>query len=550
MKRPSPGVPAHPRHPRASAWPHRAFAALLVLLLQACASLPSLDGRSVSTALQDTADTRLGRSIAPLAEAHPGESGLVALVDGRDAFAARVRLADLAERTLDVQYYLWHADLSGTLLFEALRRAADRGVRVRLLLDDNNTSADLDAVLAALDAHPNIEVRLFNPFPLRRWRALGYLTDFARLNRRMHNKSFTADNQVTVVGGRNVGDEYFAAGRDVLFVDLDVAAVGPVVREVSRDFDRYWAAQSSYPAGAVLPAVGPEAIAAVNADVAQLGRTPAASAYAEAVAAQPFVRDMLAGRLTLEWAVTRMVSDDPAKGLGQADDSELLWSRLERLVKPPVRELELVSPYFVPGEHGTDRFAALAARGVKVAVLTNALEATDVPAVHAGYAKRRHALLEAGVELFEMKRTAATPERRSRTARFGGSGGGSGGSGGGSGGSTGSGGSASSLHAKTFSVDRSQLFIGSFNFDPRSARLNTELGFVIDSPAMAAAVADSFATRVPATAYRLSLDGDGGLRWTEQLPGATVVHAEEPGMSLWQRIGVSVLSVLPIDWLL
>ena len=186
---------------------------------------------------RDTLDTRLGRSIAPLVQAPPGLSGVFALPDGRDALAARVLLADAAQRTLDARYYLWHNDLSGGLLFGALRRAADRGVRVRLLLDDNDT-AGLDPLLAALDAHPNVEVRLFNPFKFRRWRVLGYLTDFARLNRRMHNKSFTADNQATVIGGRNVGDEYFDAGQSFSFADLDVLAVGPVVGEVARDFDR------------------------------------------------------------------------------------------------------------------------------------------------------------------------------------------------------------------------------------------------------------------------------------------------------------------------
>src|SRR6185312_10447800 len=195
----------------------------------------------------DGVGTRLDRSVAPLVQAHPGLSGILALPDGRDAFAARVLMSDAAERTLDARYYIWHDDLSGGLLFAALRRAADRGVRVRLLLDDNNT-VGLDSLLAALNAHPNIEVRLFNPFRFRRWRILGYLTDFARLNRRMHNKSFTVDNQATIVGGRNVGDEYFDAGQGVSFADLDVLAVGPVVAEVAGDFERYWTSRSSCPA--------------------------------------------------------------------------------------------------------------------------------------------------------------------------------------------------------------------------------------------------------------------------------------------------------------
>ena len=210
--------------------------------------MPSLADRSVSAALRDTSDTRLGRGIEPLVALHPSEAGIYGLADARDAFAVRMLLAQTAEKSLDLQYYIWRGDLTGTLLFDALRAAGDRGVRVRLLLDDNGTPG-LDARLAALDAHPNIEVRLFNPFVIRSPRAIGYLTDFFRLNRRMHNKSFTADNQATVIGGRNVGDEYFdAVGEGALdFADLDVLAVGPVVRDVSSDFDRYWASESAYP---------------------------------------------------------------------------------------------------------------------------------------------------------------------------------------------------------------------------------------------------------------------------------------------------------------
>jgi len=209
-----------------------------VLLLRRYSRLPSLEGRPVSTAVTDTRETQLGRAIFTLVEAHANLSGIFPLRNARDAFAARMRLAQRAERTLDVQYYIWRKDTTGTLLFQALHDAADRGVRVRLLLDDNNTSG-LDPILAALDSHPNIDIRLFNPFVIRKPR-LGYLTDFFRANRRMHNKSFIADNQATIIGGRNVGDEYFGASEGVLFVDLDVLAIGPIVNKVSGDFDRYW----------------------------------------------------------------------------------------------------------------------------------------------------------------------------------------------------------------------------------------------------------------------------------------------------------------------
>ena len=491
-----------------------------------------LDELVPSLSIRDSANTRLGRAIVPLVQAHTGQSGVAPLLSGRDAFAARMRLADAAERSLDVQYYIWHKDLSGTLLLDALRRAADRGVRVRLLLDDNNTSG-LDDTLATLDTHANIEVRLFNPFRTRNWRPLGYLFDFARLNRRMHNKSFTADNQATVIGGRNVGDEYFGAGDDFLFVDLDVLAIGPVVADVSADFDRYWGSGSSYPAREVLLPVGKETISVLAAATNAIENTPAAVQYLNAIRESPFVRNLLAHTLEFEWTQVHMVSDDPAKGLGEVPNEELLWTRLKRVMKKPERELKLVSAYFVPGAEGVDFFAAMAAHGVTIQVLTNSLEATDVVAVHAGYARRRKALLESGVILFELKRLSSDAVISGKDAprRTGGS-------------------SGSSLHAKTFAIDASRIFIGSFNFDPRSARLNTEMGFVIDSSVLARSIADSFAHALPGRAYEVRLAPDGTIHWVELLHGAEVVHDQEPGAGFWKHLGLSLLSKLPIEWLL
>jgi len=493
-----------------------------------CVPFPTPEGRTVSSVQRDTADTRLGRAVAPRVEAHAGESGVFALSDGRDAFAARALLAAAAERTLDVQYYIWHDDLSGTLLLDALLRAAERGVRVRLLLDDNNT-AGLDGLLAALDRHPNIELRLFNPFPNRRWRWLGYLADFSRLNRRMHNKSFTADNQVTIVGGRNVGDEYFGAGQELLFVDLDIMAIGPVVDEVSSDFDRYWTSASAWPVGRIVGEGYEPDAGELAARAARAGLDPAAAGYVRAVAQQPFMRELLEGTLDLEWAPAHLVSDDPAKGLGRASADAMLPGRLYELLGHPQRELELVSPYFVPATAGTDALARMSEQGVRVRILTNSQEATDVAVVHAGYAKRREPLLEAGVELFEMKGGFAPADVRARGL---------------------AGSSASSLHAKTFSVDRSRVFVGSFNFDPRSALLNTEMGIVVESPVLAGRIADVFDRQVPLLAYEVRLDRRGGLRWIERTGESRIVHDDEPHTSLARRLGVWLLSLLPIEWLL
>jgi putative cardiolipin synthase len=499
-----------------------------IVLLGRCSALPSVQNRTTSSALADTGATKLGKAIAPRVASHPGLSGIYPLRDARDAFAARFMMAGAAERTLDVQYYIWRKDMSGTLLLKALCDAANRGVRVRLLLDDNNTSG-LDSILAALDAHPAIEVRLFNPFVIRKPRALAYVADFSRLNRRMHNKSFTADNQATIIGGRNVGDEYFGATDGVLFSDLDVIAIGPVVQETSNHFDRYWASGSSYPVDRLLPAVDAARIGEITAAALRVERDPAAVAYMSALRASPFVRELVGGTLPLEWAPTRMISDDPLKALGDGAREDLLFEQMRRIFGKPASSVDLVSPYFVPGASGTDRFVEWAKRGVKVRVLTNSLEATDVPAVHAGYAKRRRALLAAGITLYELRLSPGSLAARG-SGPFGSSG--------------------SSLHAKTFAVDGARVYVGSFNFDPRSAELNTEMGFVSESPALAHRIETVFEQSIPITAYEVRLSDSGSLYWIERRDGVVLRHDREPGTSYWQRAGVSFLSVLPIEWLL
>lgn len=497
-------------------------------MLTGC-SLPEqqLTPSSALTAEQ-ARSTRLGLALAPQLAAHPGDNGIHALPDPHDAFAARVLLARSAERTLDVQYYIWHGDLTGTLLLEELHEAAERGVRVRLLLDDNGT-ADLDTELAALALHPRIEVRLFNPFVVRSPKWLGYLTDFSRANRRMHNKSFTADNQATIIGGRNIGDEYFGATEGVLFADLDVLAIGPIVGEVSSDFDRYWASGSSYPVEQILPAVSDAQLQQLSRQAERVERNAAAARYVDAITRSDFLRRMLANDLPLEWASARMVTDDPAKGLGRAAEEGLLIYQLGQILESPVREVVLVSPYFVPTAAGTEAFVAMAQRGIRVRILTNSLEATDVAAVHAGYAKRRKDLLRGGVELYEMRRLSPQQERNPSAGPFGSSG--------------------SSLHAKTFAVDGQRLFIGSFNFDPRSANLNTELGFVIDSPTLARTVHEAFDVAIPDNAYEVRMEDDE-LYWIERRGDQQIRFDSEPNTGLLKRGFIIFLSLLPIEWLL
>jgi putative cardiolipin synthase len=492
------------------------------LLLRILNPLPALEPRPYSVARLPDGTSRLDQALDPLEAAHPDRNGV----------------APLADRSLDVQYYIWHGDTSGRLLLAELLAAADRGVRVRLLLDDNGTSG-LDAELAALDSHPGIEVRLFNPFTVRRPKLVGYLMDFPRLNRRMHNKAFIADSRAAIVGGRNIGDEYFGATEASLFADLDVFAAGPVIRDLAADFDRYWHAPSAFTLDRLLPAAGSGALAALRADLAAAADQPLARRYADAVRDSALARGIGAEGLPLEWARVTMLSDDPAKALGRAEAEALLASQLAAVLGTPERSLGLVSAYFVPQDAGTVAFAGLARQGVSVTILTNALEATDVAAVHAGYARHRRALLKAGVTLWELKRAGNTPpklglglgsglsQRPSILSR------------------------ASSLHAKTFEVDGRRLFVGSFNVDPRSVRLNTELGFLIESERLAASLASFLAHGLETQAYRVRLAADGrSLEWVEAGEAGETIHRVEPGTRWHQRAAVTMLSWLPIEGLL
>jgi putative cardiolipin synthase len=471
--------------------------------------------------------------------ANPGMSGIYSLARPLDAFVARVVLARGADRALDVQYYIWHADTTGYLLLEELWKAAGRGVRVRLLLDDNGTHG-LDAALAALEDHPNIEVRLFNPFVNRKLRLLGYVTDFNRLNRRMHNKSFTADNQATIVGGRNIGDEYFGAGQGMVFADLDVIAFGSVVTEASNAFDAYWNSDSAYPADLILGKPARDGIEQLEAKFAAVRAAPEAMAYVQELERTQLADQLRARALPIDWAPTRLVYDDPAKGLGKAQRSELLFSRLVEAIGTPQRELDLISPYFVPGEKGTQALSAFPQKGVALRIVTNSLAATDVGAVHAGYAKRRAPLLRSGAKIYELKpdTNGGAPANKPKRAKNG-----PGGSAGGS--------SAASLHAKTFSVDRERVFVGSFNFDPRSVHLNTEMGVVIESPKLAGAVSATVDRDAESRSYEVRLAPDGqNLEWVERTPHGEVRYSSEPKTGFFKRFGVGFMSILPIEWML
>lgn len=505
-------------------------ATVLIVAARLLFPLPSLADRTVSRALPPSQETTLGRALSDRMAAHPGLSGVVPLKSGRDAFASRYLLAERAEESIDARYYIWQNDASGILLLDALRRAAERGVRVRLLLDDNGI-AGLDPLLAAFDALENAEVRLFNPYTFRHPKFASYLFDFPRLNRRMHNKSFSVDGAVTIVGGRNIGDIYFERGNEAHYFDLDVLAVGQAALDVAGDFDAYWASASSYPIDLFVPP--PEdGLAALDRALKAAQAQPDAEAYREAIATSDFVQGLTDRTLEPEWVETRLVSDDPAKGLGRLKSRDgLMINQLAAILDTAETSVDLISAYFVPGDRLIAALSDAARNGIRVRAMTNSMEATDVMLVHAGYAGARAPLLEAGVELLELK---SGREARTEVDDFG---------------ILGS--STTSLHAKTLIVDRERVFIGSFNFDPRSAFLNCEMGFLIDSPAISDLMSGQIDTQAGVGAYAVELDAKGHLRWVETDPdGTRTVHTTEPRTSLPARLLVRVVGWLPINWML
>lgn len=513
---------------------------LCLLLLSGCASLPQNFTREDIVRL-NAEDSSLAQEFAAQAQAHPGKSGAYPLGSGMEALAARVALARRAERSLDVQYYIWHGDDSGRILLKELLDAADRGVRVRLLLDDLGVGAKDDAVFRRLDAHPQVSVVLFNPIALRDSRKLGLLADPRRLNHRMHNKSMTADSTVTVVGGRNIGNEYFSLDELVNFADMDVLAIGPVAGQVAESFDTYWNSSAAYPISAFhdQPASAEE-LAQSRAELEQAVARDSAKYY-QAMASSQLGLQIQARQLTFYWARITALYDSPGKAdvdqpevAQDAPGSELLLQQLGNLLGRANAELLIVSPYFVPGKQGTAALVAAAQRGVKVRVVTNSMASTDVGAVHAGYKKSRRDLLEGGVQLYEMK--PALDAKQSGKLSFTGS-------------------SAASLHAKLFVIDLERLFVGSMNLDPRSVDLNTEIGLLIDSAEMASDVGGNIERMLDTACYSVELqpkradrpDGQQQLVWIDQQEGGEVRHTTEPHTTSWQRLKVGFIGLLPID---
>ncbi|MCC7698776.1 phospholipase D family protein [Janthinobacterium sp. EB271-G4-7A] len=474
--------------------------------------------------------TLLDRVLAPQLEQRPGHSGTALIDDNLEAFALRALSAREAGRSLDLQYYIWHNDVTGRLLVRELLRAADRGVRVRVLLDDINARGQ-DAAILALDSHPLIDVRIFNPSRNRDgiWlRAVEMALRAVSLNRRMHNKAWIVDGRVALVGGRNIGDEYFDAAEQVNFQDADLLLVGPAVQQTSDIFDRFWNSRAVIPIGALhagKDASAPE-LQAVRARLDALTGELGASPYLRQLTDTGQLQAHLDGRIRLHWSgQVQVLSDPPEKAAPVASlqrNEHWLMHSLLPLLTDAREEALLTSPYFVPGTALTQTLGEKVAAGVKVQVLTNSLAATDVALVHAGYARYRQELLGGGIELYELKTL-----HRKRISLMGSS--------------------RASLHTKAVVIDGQRGFVGSFNLDPRSAQLNTEMGVLFNDAALAADMRTLFLHSTASdTSYRLLLD-NGALRWSDATEEPAKVWTHDPEAGIWRRMLVCVMRWLPIE---
>ena len=514
------------------------------LLGAGCATLPpGMDGpKPASTALADPGKTALGKRFAARETANQGLSGFRLLIDGTDCFSLQFAIAEKAERTLDLQYFLLREDDTGKLLLESLLRAADRGVRVRLLLDDAE-AFEADSKIRPLAAHPNIEIRIFNPFVVRRELTFLRWAEFAvgsrRLNYRMHNKLFIGDNVVAVTGGRNIGDSYFQASSKVELGDFDLAVVGPMVRALSRSFDLYWNDRLAIPITKLASgAPSQDELDRTRKVLAEHRTKMADGEYVRSLPKSNLLDQLLTAKAPLVWARASIAYDLPDKAKTASEDpGRLMWERVAAVVEETQRELIIASPYLVPREAEKALIRRLRERGVRVRILTNSLASTDMPVVHVGYMKYRAPLLEAGCELYEVRPMLGKPhDGHGSTIKSGSS-------------------EHFGLHAKVFVIDRRRAFVGSMNFDQRSLDINTEIGIIIDSPKIAADIASRFEAIVqPANSYQLALEGaspsGASIQWITEVDGKPLRFDADPDVDAGKRALIRMLSVLPLDSML
>ena len=493
---------------------------------------PKIEQNTATT----TNNTDLVAAVSAQNEIHPDLSGYHPIVTGANAFAARSMLTGMATRNIDAQYYIWHNDQAGQLLLKDLWEAAERGVIVRLLLDDFNNSAKFDQHLLRFASHPNIAVRIINPLMHRKFSTLNYVTGLPRINRRMHNKSMTFDKQITIIGGRNIGNEYLSNDQSSQFADLDVLLIGKVVADIDNSFASYWSSPLSFDIETLAKFdddVTPDFLKALD----KLGideennEGSSLTVYKAAIKDSTIDTDLINKRVPFRWTDMQFLSDDVGKLSKSVSSETNLVHQLRNLLGSPTKKLTIISSYFVPTKDGVDTLVKLAESGVDIKILTNSFDATDVTAVHSGYSQWRPSLLRSGVKIYELKSTAAEEKRDNKLWRARSQ-------------------SSTSLHAKTFAVDDYQVFIGSYNVDPRSANINTEMGVIINDDELARQLHGALSDDLLNQAYEVKLLDNGSLEWHTMEDGKEVVYESEPRVDMSDHIWLTIMSWLPIDWLL
>jgi putative cardiolipin synthase len=491
-------------------------------LIGGCASAPLDYPREATHATQETSNSVQAGYVDKWLDGNTDVNGFYPLNEGFDAFGARLLLIDTAEVSVDLQYFLMKSDNAGYVLAAKLLEAAERGVRVRVLLDDIFTTVT-DEQLAVLDAHPNLEVRLFNPIARRGIFAFNYLGNFSLANRRMHNKALIADNQIAVVGGRNLAVEYYQLEETGEFMDFDMLSVGPIVREVSGEFDTYWNHQLAVPLEAMFVHEDAARLEEMRGALQRLMSEAGNSIYGEAVNTE--VLNKLQERsLSPYIAEARLIVDSPQKLLEEvSDEHKTVVNEVREAVLNAETEVIISTPYFIPRETGIETLRKLQSKGVRVIIFTNSLSTNNHTAVHSAYSSYRKDILEAGVELWEARADAVKVTSEDGELLPG----------------------KLTLHTKGMVIDREQIFVGSLNLDPRSIDINTEMGLLIDSPELSSSLAEGFLERLPTIAWRVKLEPDGDLGWHGMIDGEQVAAATEPQTTGWERFKAWFLKIAP-----
>ena len=471
-------------------------------------------------------------------------SGYYPLIDSSDAFASRSILTEMAQQTIDIQYYIWHNDAAGQLMLKDLYQAANRGVKVRLLLDDLNTNPELDQQLLAFAAHPNIQVRLINPKVVRSFTPANFVIALPRYQRRMHNKSMTFDRQLSIIGGRNIGDEYLRKDSIAEFADLDVLLAGKVVNQINESFEDYWDSPLSYDIERLVrPSKNPDrnksdepflgtltAIAPINSQSHLYKSSQLYRVQNGAIVDKQLYNK----KIPFRWQPMQFLADDVKKLLNQDDKDSRLVSKLRARIGTPKQQLTIVSSYFVPTDLGVLQLSKLMENGVKINIFTNSYESTDVPIVHSGYNVARVPMLKAGIGLYELKSSADADFRRKKRSLYRSK-------------------YSTSLHTKAFAVDDKYTFIGSYNVDPRSANINTELGVLIEDKDLATSFHNTLDNSMLNVSYRVHLNDDEQLIWQthdDKTNKKLITLDKEPHMTFVNGLWLKIFSALPFKRLL